>query len=331
MRLDIGLIGATAVAERAMVGPSARHDDAAIRAVAASDPDRAASFASLHGIPVVHRDYAALIEDQSINVVYITLHNSAHHEWATRAALAGKHVIVEKPMCLDHSEFAAIRAAASASGVRLLEAVATEGHEWQATVRAFVAESQYGALRSMRSRIQFTMPTPDGYRCRPDLGGGIFFDASSYWLQAVQAICGLGEATGSGHSDFAGPNGVDMSFHARLSWPDGRESILDCCFAAKHIAEHEFLFEHAAVRLRHFLLPMAGPAPLNLVVNGKDSTRTVLSFAPVAYYDRQFDRIRALLTIKAGDGDDEPAVAERVRLMAAMYWDARRRCTEETR
>jgi hypothetical protein len=33
------------------------------------------------------------------------------------------------------------------------------GHEQQATVRAFVAEGQYGALRSMRSGIQFTMPT----------------------------------------------------------------------------------------------------------------------------------------------------------------------------
>jgi predicted dehydrogenase len=65
--------GATAVAARATVEPSAHRDDTAIRAVAASDPDRAAKFALLHGIPVVHRDYAALIEDQSINVVYVSL------------------------------------------------------------------------------------------------------------------------------------------------------------------------------------------------------------------------------------------------------------------
>jgi hypothetical protein len=132
-------------------------------------------------------------------------------------------------------------------------------------------------------------------------------------LRAVQAICGLDEAIRSGDSDFAGPNGVDMSFHARLSWPDGRASLLDSCCGAKHIAEHEFLFEHAVVRLRYFLLPMAGPAPLNLVVNGSDS-RAVICFEPVAYYDRQHDRIRALLTSKAGHEGDEPAVAERVRL-----------------
>jgi hypothetical protein len=173
------------------------------------------------------------------------------------------------------------------------------------------------------------MPRAGGYRCRPDLGGGIFFDVASYWLQAVQAICGLAGATGTGHGDFAAPHGVDMSFNARLSWPDGRESVLDSCFAAKHIAEHEFVFDHATMRLRHFLLPMAGPAPLNLVLNGRDSTRTVLSFAPVAYYDRQFDRIRALLTGRAGDGDDESGVGERVRMMAAIYGDARRRLTEE--
>ncbi|RKT87095.1 Predicted dehydrogenase [Saccharopolyspora antimicrobica] len=330
MPLDIGLIGATVVAERAMVGPSARYDDTAIRAVAASDPDRAASFAARHSIPVVKRDYCALIEDPRINAVYISLHNSAHHEWATRAAQAGKHVIVEKPLCLDCNEFAAVEASASTTGVRFVEAVATEGHEWQTALRTLVTECRYGALQSMRSKIHFTMPPSDCYRFRPNLGGGIFFDASSYWLQAVQAICGLAGATGTGHSNFAGPNGVDMSFHARLAWPDGREAVIDCCFDAHHIAEHEFVFEHAAVRLRHFLLPMAGPAPLNLVVHGKRLTRTVLRFAPVAYYDRQFGRIRQMLTSGASDRDAESAGAERIRLMAAVYADARRRLREES-
>jgi predicted dehydrogenase len=331
MPLDIGLIGATAIAERTMVGPSARYDDTAIRAVAASDPDRAAGFAARQGIPVVHRDYSALIEDPTINTVYISLHNSAHHDWATRAARAGKHVIVEKPLCLDDDELAAIEAAASATGVRVVEAIATEGHEWQTAVRAIVADSRYGALRSVRTRIQFAMPPPDGYRCRPELGGGIFFDASSYWLQAVQAVCGLADATATGHSDFSGPNGVDSSFHSRLTWQDGRESVFDCSFDAKHIAEHEFVFERAVARLRHFLLPMAGPAPLNLVVRRSDSTREVLSFAPVAYYDRQFARVRELLTRGTSDRDRESAAVERIRLMAGIYANARSRLSKANR
>lgn len=330
MPLDIGLIGATRIAERAIVDPGARYDDTAIRAVAASDPDRAAAFAARNDIAVVHRDYTTLIEDPAINTVYVSLHNSAHHEWATRAARAGKHVIVEKPLCLDESQCAAIEAAASATGVRFVEALPTAGHEWQAALRAIVADNRYGALKLISTSIQFAMPPSGGYRYRPELGGGIFFDSSSYWLQAVQAVCGLAEATGTGHSDFCGPNGVDTSFRSRLTWQDGRECVLDCCFDAKHIAQHEFVFERAVARLRHFLLPIAGPAPLNVVVRADDSTREVLSFPPVAYYELQFGRVRELLTSGASDRDGESAAVERIRLMAAIYADARSRLSKAT-
>ncbi|WP_149439464.1 Gfo/Idh/MocA family protein [Mycolicibacterium sp. P1-5] len=330
MTLNIGLIGATRIAERAVVMPSARYGDATIRAVAASDSGRAATFAARNRIPVVHRDYSALIDDSTINTVYISLHNSAHHTWVARAASAGKHVIVEKPLCLDGDELAAIEEAASATGVRFIEAVPTMGHEWQAAVREMLADSSYGALRSARTRIQFAMPPSEGYRCRPELGGGIFFDASSYWLQAVQAVCGLADATGTGHSDFCGPNGVDSSFSSQLTWPDGREWVAECSFGAKHIAEHEFVFDHAIARLRQFLLPIAGSASLNLVVHSNDAGRVIVKFAPIAYYAIQFARIRDVLTSAASDRVSEDSAAERIRMMAAIFADAHMRRGEAT-
>jgi predicted dehydrogenase len=189
---------------------------------------------------------------------------------------------------------------------------------------------RYGRLSSVHTRIQFATPQGAGYRLRPELGGGIFFDAASYWLQAVQAVCGLGDATGYGQPDFADPSGVDMAFHAGLDWPNGLQSVFDCSFGTGHVAEHEFHFDEAIARLRHFLLPMAGPAPLNLVVLGSVG-RTVHSFAPVAYYDHQFGRIRELLIKEAADRECESAAAERIRFMASVYADAGRQFVAESR
>ncbi|TDB78335.1 Gfo/Idh/MocA family protein [Micromonospora sp. KC723] len=318
MPLDIGLVGATRIAERAIVAPSARHGDVRLRSVAASDPDRARAFADRNGIPRVHHDYEALVADPEIDTVYVSLHNSAHHPWVVRAARAGKHVVVEKPLCLTTSQLAEIVEVASTASVQVVEAVPTEGHEWQAAVRTLITDQTYGRLRSVRTEMCFGPPAAGSYRDRPELGGGIFLDTASYWLQAVQATVGLAGAVGHGQVDASGPHGADRAFRAGLVWADGAEAELVCRIGNRHVAEHVFVFESASVRLRNFLRPVAGALPLNLVVTTADGGRTVRSFAPRAYYDTQLDRLRALLTAPAGDAAVVPA-AERIALMATIH------------
>ena len=320
MPLDIGLLGATRIAERAIVAPSARHGDVRLLAVAASDPDRARAFATRNDIPRVHHDYEALVTDPSLDAVYVSLHNSAHHRWVVRAAGAGKHVVVEKPLCLSNDQLAEIVEVASTAGVQVLEAVPTEGHEWQAAVRALITDRTYGRLRSVRTEMCFGPPAPGSYRDRPELGGGIFLDTASYWLQAVQSTVGLAGAVGHGQVDARGPHGADRAFRAGLAWSDGTEAELTCRTGDRHVAEHVFDFESASVRLRNFLRPVAGALPLNLVVTTTDGGREVRGFAPRAYYDVQFDRLRDLLTAPAtlSVGAVAPA-AERIALMATIH------------
>ena len=45
-----------------------------------------------------YQNFDKIIDDPSIDVVYIVLPNSMHHEFTLRAAKAGKHVFCEKPM-----------------------------------------------------------------------------------------------------------------------------------------------------------------------------------------------------------------------------------------
>ncbi|CAM3935355.1 Gfo/Idh/MocA family protein [Kibdelosporangium persicum] len=311
MRLDIGLIGATKIAERAILAPASRRDDVHVRAVAASDVVRAREFAARNGIPRVHDDYESLLGDPDVTVVYVSLHNSAHHEWAVRAAARGKHVIVEKPLCLTAEQYAEISSTARANGVQVAEAIPTAGHPWQAAVRQMIGTGEFGPLRRINTRIQFLTPAEGSYRTRPELGGGIFFDSASYWLQAVQSTVGLAGAAGDGESSFDGPHGTDTSFLATLRWDDGKEATLECFVGARHVAEVEFFFDHASVRLRNLLRPIVAPLPLNLVIKG--SKTEVRAFGPVSYYDAQLDRLFT--------ADDEPG--QRIALMAAIHAAAR--------
>jgi predicted dehydrogenase len=317
MPLDIGLIGATGIAEKAVLRPSAAFDDVTVRAVAASDPVRAKEFALRNGIDRVHGSYAELVADPDINTVYVSLHNSAHREWVVAAAEAGKHVIVEKPLCLSAPECAEI--AAAAVGVQVIEAVPTIGHPWQAAVREMITDGRYGPLTAIHTEIRFGIPVAGSYRDRPALGGGIFLDSASYWLQAVQATVGLDGTVGSGRSAFDGPNGVDRSFDAMLTWPS-HTAELHCEVGEKHLANHEFVFAEASVRIRNFLLPAAGTLPLNLVIRRANGTKTVEAFPPVGYYDLQLARARGIV---AGGAGELGAAIDRVTLMADIHRQAR--------
>ena len=344
MPVEIGLIGATAIAERAMLGPTGGRDDVRVRAVAASDPDRARAYARRNGIPLVHDDYPALVDDPTIDMVYVSLHNSAHHRWTLAAVRAGKHVVVEKPLCLTADEVAEVAAAAASTGARVVEAVPGAGHPWQKTVRSMVDDQRYGPLRVVRTGIRFGEPTPGSYRDRPELGGGIFLDTASYWLQALQATVGLADASGDGRVEAVGPHGADRAFRSELTWADGRRAELSCAVDAQHLAEHSFEFAGATVRLRHFLRPVVGAVPLNLIIAPHDGDRHVQLFAPVAYYQAQFEWIHRYLTAPRGAGRSDPRGAaaaprgsalaeagERITLMAQIHTRATRDYRERTR
>ncbi|MET1074633.1 MAG: Gfo/Idh/MocA family oxidoreductase [Umezawaea sp.] len=328
MRLEIGLIGATAIAERAVVHPGAGSEEISVRAVAASDPLRAEEFAARNRIPTTHKSYDALLADPGVDAVYISLHNSAHHPWILRAAKAGKHVVVEKPLCLDTVELAEIQ---EISGVRVAEAVPTAGHPWQGAVREMIADRRHGDLRAVDTELTFGAPRRGGYRDHPELGGGIFYDTASYWLQAIQATVGLTGVTGTGESAFDGPNGVDRSLRATLSWPDGRTASLRCQVGGHHVATHEFVFDLATVTLRNFLLPVRGAVPLNLVVRRADGGREVIRFPATSYYTEQLKAVGGWLAGGPPWGGELPAAAERIAVMTAVHRSARHRALREAR
>ncbi|MFC0623553.1 Gfo/Idh/MocA family protein [Kribbella deserti] len=325
MPLELGLIGATGIAERAILAPAREVSGVAVRAVAARDPVRAKEYAATHGVSVVHENYAALLADPDVHAVYISLHTSGHHRWAVRAALAGKHVIVEKPLCRTAKEVAEIEFAASEGGVHVIEAVASAGQEWQDAVRAMVLDGRFGRLVRVETAMAFAVPAEGNYRNDPGLGGGIFLDAASYWLEALQSTVGLDGVEVEGRSDFDGPNAVDYVFDGVVRWPDGAEATLSGEFGPSHLADHLFTFERAWVKLRHFLRPMMGVLPLNLVVIQADE-RKVVAFPAVSYYERQLTRIRDLLTGTEVDwpGQLSAAVA-RIELMDDIHRDARSR------
>ena len=87
-------------------------------------PDETMPFAEQHGLRV--RDFAQVLGDPAIAAVVIANTNSLHAEYAIRAAQAGKHVFVEKPMALTARD-----ARETVEACRRADVVLSVGFNWR--------------------------------------------------------------------------------------------------------------------------------------------------------------------------------------------------------
>ena len=89
-----------------------------LAAVVSGDPVKRREVAARYGVQraVPYEQYDALLASGEVDAVYIALPNSMHCEYALRAARAGIHVLVEKPMALTEEECRALIEAVESSG-----------------------------------------------------------------------------------------------------------------------------------------------------------------------------------------------------------------------
>lgn len=117
----VGLIGSQFIA--AIHAESlARSQTAVAHAVASPSPGHAAEFAAARSIPHHFTDYRELLALPEIEMVIIGIPNDLHCEVVVAAAEAGKHIVIEKPFCLNLAEADRMIEAARRARVKLMYA-----------------------------------------------------------------------------------------------------------------------------------------------------------------------------------------------------------------
>src|SRR4051812_37736438 len=104
VRLRLGILGTARIAPTAVIEPAKQMPEVQVIGVASRDRMRAERFARGHGIPRVHSSYRQLLDDPTVDAVYIALPNSLHYDWVIDALRAGKHVLCEKPLAANAAQ-----------------------------------------------------------------------------------------------------------------------------------------------------------------------------------------------------------------------------------
>jgi predicted dehydrogenase len=119
-KVVVGMIGAGNYASLVLL-PALARTPAQLRAIASGTGMTAAHAAHKYGFEQASSDYRTLFDDPALNTVFIATPHDSHARMVIEALRAGKHVFVEKPLALNHSELAAVREAhAKATGCQLM-------------------------------------------------------------------------------------------------------------------------------------------------------------------------------------------------------------------
>ncbi|MBA2482647.1 MAG: aldo/keto reductase [Planctomycetes bacterium] len=175
-----------------------------------------------------HATYEALLTDRDVQAVYISLPHTLHAEWTIKAAEAGKHILCEKPLGVNHAEAMAMVEAAHRHDVFLMEAFMYRCHPQTAKLVELVASKAIGEIRLIHAPFAFSCdPAAEHRLVNNALAGGGILDVGCYTTSLARLIAGA--ATGKPFAEpievkglgIIGPTRVDDYTAAVLSFPGG--------------------------------------------------------------------------------------------------------------
>jgi predicted dehydrogenase len=199
-----------------------------LAAVASRDAQRAAAV----GADRSYGSYAALVEDPSIEAVYICLQNDAHLPWIAACIANGKHVLCEKPLVMTQGEAEMLFAQADAAGVHLVEATWTRWHPRMRRIVELVTSGAIGEITSYLGTFTFDGVPVGNYRLMAKHGGGALYDVGIYPLHGLFACLPLVETVLVDQvcHDLGGVD-VDLTIRATLSWGSQSQAMIAASIA----------------------------------------------------------------------------------------------------
>jgi predicted dehydrogenase len=247
-----------------------------VTAVASRSLDRSRQFIAecqaarpLPSTPAAVGSYDELLRRKDVDAVYLPLPTGVRKEWVLKAAEAGKHVLVEKPVGVTAADVRDMLAACERNRVQFMDGVMfMHSRRLEALRRTLDDGESVGRLR--RIAAQFSFNAPEGFvqenirgdtrlephGCLGDLGWYTIRFAlwvMKYELPTKVAARLLAEA---GRPDR--PDKVPFEVSAELLFPGGVSAALYCSFQTENEQWAIVSGTKGLVQVPDFVLPFFG-------------------------------------------------------------------------
>lgn len=189
-------------------------------AAASRTPGKAKEFARVHKIPLTFDSYEAMAECSEIDAVYVSTAHPFHQSCAELFLRAGKHVLCEKPLCVNAGQAKQLTACAKEHGVFLMEAMWTRFLPAIRETLRLVREGVIGQVLGVEAHFCYAIAPEEDLKVFDNtLAGGSLLDVGIYGLHLAAMVLGTESVTVQALSHKA--KGVDLHTQVMLQYEGG--------------------------------------------------------------------------------------------------------------
>lgn len=169
-----------------------------------------------------HRTLDGLLDDETIDVVFICTPNETHYEYAIRALEKGKHIVIEKPFANNEAEASRILSLARDKG---LIATAYQNRRWDSdflTVKRIISEGRLGDIIEFESRYDRYRPVPvnNTWKEQGGVGAGNVYNLGPHLIDQALVLFGEPETVTADIRTVRKGSAIDDYFSILLEYPD---------------------------------------------------------------------------------------------------------------
>jgi NDP-hexose-3-ketoreductase len=286
--LRIGVLGAAKIAERNMLPAIVATSGVQLVAIASRDLERASALCRRFG-GEARSTYDEVLNDASIDAVYVPLPIGLHREWVGAALEAGKHVLSEKSLAGWYGDARELIELARERSLVLFENFMCEAHPQSLAVRDLVASGWLGIINQLSLAFGFPPFPADDQRNSLALQGGALNDAGAYCVDMAQFYLNATPFAVVATADSEGAE-VDQRGSATLFFDDGAVAQLAYGFGFDYRNEARIWGSHGQVDIdRAFSIPADREPAVTLVRN---TIRERIAVPAEDQFRRQLERFR---------------------------------------
>jgi predicted dehydrogenase len=188
--VGIGVIGVGNFARLVALPHIRSADGVRLRGLCSARGVNAEQFGRQAQFAFAATDPAEILADPATSAVFVLTRHDLHADLVVRALRSGKHVFVEKPLCITLAELAAIRSCIEELGENC--PLLTVGFNRRFAPATAALRTHFQATSPIAVSYRFAVPalSPDAWPSDPDVGGGRLVGEACHAIDTCTAIVG---------------------------------------------------------------------------------------------------------------------------------------------